>query len=72
SASSFSNSYKKSCDAFIEFFQKEFGMGTMCVIRWYDDPGTGCGLADVAIGAEDVDGFRTAMKRVRDLTEVTF
>ncbi|KAK1514614.1 solid-state culture specific ATP-grasp domain-containing protein [Colletotrichum abscissum] len=50
-------------------------MGTMCVISWYDDPGTGCGLADVAdvaVGAEDMDGLRTAMKRVRDLTEVTF
>ncbi|KAJ0307892.1 hypothetical protein COL516b_003864 [Colletotrichum fioriniae] len=73
SASSFSVSYKKSRDAFIKSFQKEFETGRMCVISWYDDPDTGCSLADVAVGAVDVDGLRTAMERVRDLTEqVTF
>ncbi|KAF4776325.1 solid-state culture specific ATP-grasp domain-containing protein [Colletotrichum scovillei] len=73
SASSFSISYKDSRDAFIESFRSEFETGRMCVISWYDDTDTGCGLADVAVGAEDVDELRTAMKRVRDLTEqVTF
>ncbi|KAK1722705.1 solid-state culture-specific ATP-grasp domain-containing protein [Colletotrichum acutatum] len=73
SASSFSISYKKSRDDFIESFQNEFETGRMCVLSWYDDPDTGYSLADVAVGAEDVDGLRTAMKRVRDLTEeVTF
>ncbi|KAK1658676.1 solid-state culture-specific ATP-grasp domain-containing protein [Colletotrichum godetiae] len=73
SASSFSISYDKSRDAFIESFREDFEAGKMCIISWYEDPDTGCSLADVAVGAEDVDGLRRAMKRVRDATEeVTF
>ncbi|KXH54049.1 solid-state culture specific ATP-grasp domain-containing protein [Colletotrichum salicis] len=72
SASSFSISYNKSRDAFIEFFREDFEAGKMCIISWYEDLETGCSLADVAVGAEDVDGLRRAMKKVRDATEVTF
>ncbi|OHE98279.1 solid-state culture specific ATP-grasp domain-containing protein [Colletotrichum orchidophilum] len=69
----FSISYKQGRDAFIESFREEFEAGRMCLISWYEDPDTSASLADVAVGAEDADGLRGAMRRVRDATEeVTF
>ncbi|KAL0941981.1 uncharacterized protein CTRU02_204744 [Colletotrichum truncatum] len=72
-ASSFSIRSKKGREEFVNLFRKEFESGQMCIVSWYEDPDTGVSLADVAVGAEDENGLKTAMKRVRDATdEVTF
>ncbi|KAF9870970.1 solid-state culture specific [Colletotrichum karsti] len=73
SGSSFSISLKKGRSEFIDNFKEEFESGQMCIISWYEDPDTGVSLADVAVGAEDQEGLKKAMKLVRDATdEVTF
>ncbi|KAL8377157.1 hypothetical protein RB595_008029 [Gaeumannomyces hyphopodioides] len=81
-ASSFSVSVAKTREQFMRKFQAEFESGAMCIISWYEDrrmPADGRGepsvlsLADIALGAEDMEALGKAIDRVRNATdEVTF
>ncbi|KAL8404685.1 hypothetical protein RB594_009520 [Gaeumannomyces avenae] len=81
-ASSFSVSVAKTREQFVRKFRAEFESGAMCIVSWYEDrrvPADGKGepsvlsLADVALGAENMEALGKAIDRVRNATdEVTF
>jgi hypothetical protein len=72
-ASSFFIRVSKTRDAFIKAFKEEFEAGRICILSWYEDPGSDTSVGNVIIGAEDLTKLEKDMQRIRAVSEeVTF
>lgn len=72
-ASSFSVTVKMARETFIKNFEGQFQEGKIVIVSWYEDKDSGVSYGSIVIGAEDKQGLKREVLKVKELgSEIHF